>query len=353
MPKWSLSTFIPDGSSSLKPTSPPLVTQLTHHSVKITWSLPLSLSHPDSERPCFQLELQTCTLDATKEHPFKTIYQGYALFSNYDELVSGQSYRLRICYKYCGEVSPWSEVCQFDACPLPSTGKDLHRAINNWNEKQLIDLLTEAKVSVDIPNDEGLSPLMHSAKKGYTNIAKILLEYGADTTFTTSSGKTAMTMACFFGHLEMLELLIAYHSPWEIPSKSGQYPIHSAVSGGNLEIVKFFLNKGVCVDLLEHGTKWTPLMRGVVVGTSLEILELLLKKGAATDARDDEYKTPLMLAVINGREETVELLLKYGSNPHLSNKYSKNAVDFARTLSADGISQRHVRILKILEEHQS
>ncbi|KAI6661147.1 Fibronectin type 3 and ankyrin repeat domains protein 1-like [Oopsacas minuta] len=356
MPKWSLSTFVPEDSSSLEPTSPPLVTQLTHHSARISWSLPSSLSVPHSDRPCFQIELQMCSSDASKENPQKTIYQGYALFCNYDELVSSQRYRVRVCYKYKGEVSPWSGASWFDTHPLPSTGKDVHRAINNWNEDQLIELLREDKVSVDIPNDEGLSPLMNSAKKGYTNIAKVLLDYGADTTFTTSSGKTAISMACFHGHVEMVELLISYHAPWDIPVKSGLYPIHSAVSGGNLEVVRFFLDKGVCVDLLEVGTKWTPLMRGVVVGTTLEILELLLEKGASTSVRDDEYKTPLMLAVINGREEIVELLLKFGSDPHLSNKYSKNAVDFARTLSADGIAhsvQRHVRILKMLEEYKS
>ena len=235
---------------------------------------------------------------------------------------------------------------------MPVTGKDLHRAINNWNEEQLIEILKESKVSVDVPNDEGHSPLMHAAKKGYTNIAKLLLDYGADTTFTTSSGKTAMSMASFYGHVELVDLLIQYHAPWDIASKSGLYPIHSAVSGGNLEVVRYFLERGVSVDLPEMSTKWTPLMRGMVVGTSQEIVELLLEQGASTGARDDEYTTPLMLAVINGREELVQLLLNHGSDPLLSNKYNKDAVDFAKTISADGVSQRHARILKMLEEYK-
>ena len=353
MPKWSLSTFIPDDSSPLEPPNPPIATQLTHHSVKVAWSIPSSLPAPHSDRPCFQIELQLFSNAADKGIPPQTIYQGYALTCNYEELVSGQRYSLRVCYKYKGDVSPWSQPCPFDTCPLPVTGKDLHRAINNWNEDQLIKILKETKVSVDVPNDEGLSPLMHAAKKGYTNIAKLLLDYGADTTFTTISGKTAMIMSSFFGHVEMVELLIQHHAPWDISGKSGLYPIHSAVSGGNLEVVRYFLDRGVSVDLPEMITKWTPLMRGMVVGTSQEIAELLLERGAATGARDDEYKTPLMLAVINGHEELVELLINHGSDPLLSNKYSKDAVDFAKTLSADGVSQRHMRILKMLEEYKN
>ena len=352
MPKWSLTTFIANDSSPLEPANPPIILQLTHHSVKVVWSIPPSLSAPHSDRPCFQIELQLFSNEAAKYYPPKTIYQGYALSCDYEELESGQRYLLRVCYKYKEDVSPWSQPCPFDTSPLPLTGKDLHRAINNWCEEKLIEILKETKVSVDVPNDEGLSPLMHAAKKGYTSIAKLLLDHGADTTFTTSSGKTAMSMASFFGHVEMVELLIQHHAPWDIPSKSGLYPIHSAVSGGNLEVVRYFLDRGVSVDLGETSTKWTPLMRGVVVETSREIVELLLERGASTGARDDEYKTPLMLAVINGREELVGLLLNHGSDPLLSNKYSQNAVDFAKTLSADGVSQRHVRILKMLEEYK-
>ena len=310
----------------------------------------MGASTPHTERPCFQVDIQPYSGDLGKESQSKILYQGYALFCDYEELASGQQYHIRVCYKLKGGVSPWSKPCVFESGALPSTGKDIHRAINNWNEEQLIDILKQSKVSVDIPNDEGHSPLMHVSKKGYTNLAKILLEHGADTTFTTSSGKTAMSMACFFGHVEMVELLISYHAPWDIPDKAGLYPLHTSVSGGNLEVVKFFLDKGVKPDLLEVSTKWTPLMRGVVVGVGQEIVELLLTRGAATDARDEEHKTPLMLAVINGREQLVETLLKFGSDPYVCNKYGKNAVDFAATLATDSLSSKHNKIMKLLEK---
>lgn len=46
-----------------------------------------------------------------------------------------------------------------------------------------------------------LFSLFHLAQRGYVEVAKVLLENGADVNFQSSSGKTALMMASFSGLL--------------------------------------------------------------------------------------------------------------------------------------------------------
>lgn len=42
-------------------------------------------------------------------------------------------------------------------------------------------------------------PILYVAQRGYVDVARVLLESSADVNFQSSSGKTALMMACYSG----------------------------------------------------------------------------------------------------------------------------------------------------------
>lgn len=61
-------------------------------------------------------------------------------------------------------------------------------------------------------------------------------------------------------------------------------------------------------------------------------LEALIRQGAPLNSADENGRTPLMLAVINGHTAAVKKLLALGVNPALVDRYGLNALQHARKL---------------------
>ena len=87
--------------------------------------------------------------------------------------------------------------------------------------------------------------------------------------------------------------------------------IHQAAEEGNIEAVKQHLAAGMDVDVKDKKGR-TPLHRVSGSGYNKEIAELLITKGADVNAKDEDDRTALDLAIRFKRTETADLLRKHG-----------------------------------------
>ena len=70
---------------------------------------------------------------------------------------------------------------------------------------EIVRVLLEANANVEDHNENGHTPLMEAASAGHVEVAKILLEYGAGiNTHSNEFKESALTLACYKGHLEMV-----------------------------------------------------------------------------------------------------------------------------------------------------
>ena len=119
-------------------------------------------------------------------------------------------------------------------------------------------------------------------------------------------------------------------------AKAPDISIHSAASSGNIEAVKQHLAAGANVNAKDEDSK-TPLLHAVVDGHK-DVVELLIAKGADVNAKGGRGLTPLHFSAgfysgLRGRggvgKEMVELLIANGADVNAKDGRDYTPLDWA------------------------
>ena len=136
---------------------------------------------------------------------------------------------------------------------------------------------------------------------------ELVNEYSAD-------GFTPLGLASYFGHYDIVKMLLAKGAEVNIYSKNGLQvaPIHSAVSADNLEIARLLLENKADPNIIQS-KGITPLHEATQNGNP-EMVELLLNYKADPQAKLSDGETPLDLAIKKHYPEIADLIRKYKSS---------------------------------------
>lgn len=90
-------------------------------------------------------------------------------------------------------------------------------------------------------------------------------------------GDTILHWAAYSGYMEIVALLaLVPHALYSV-NRLGESPLQDAVIGNHVDIVAFFLEQHVNVDV---GKEWTTALESAIGANQIEIARLLLRKGA-------------------------------------------------------------------------
>lgn len=159
------------------------------------------------------------------------------------------------------------------------------RALRDGNQ-EIVDLFVRANFNIHWVDDDGTPPLLFALKRGYTVIAKILLNAGADVNERDKLGLTPLLVACgksTRGYKEVVEILLKKGAQVNVRDTLGYTPLLLSLSGGTFDIAKLLLEKHA--DIAVHTRKGeTPLSLAQNANSAgaAEIVDLLISKGAAS-----------------------------------------------------------------------
>ena len=129
----------------------------------------------------------------------------------------------------------------------------------------------------------------------------------------SGDGWTPLHLAAFFGHADLAKALLDRGADVNARSTNSMNntPLHAAVAGGHLELVRLLLERGADANAAQEGG-WTALHATAQSGNR-EMLESLLAHGAHVNARAQNNQAPLDLALTKGHQEIAQLLEELGA----------------------------------------
>ncbi|CAH2322308.1 fibronectin type 3 and ankyrin repeat domains 1 isoform X2 [Pelobates cultripes] len=331
------------GEEVIQKPDPPVVGKVTHYSIELYWDIHRVFEHkgPSNEWIKFSIEEE----DA-KTHSYGTIYSGYSRKHTVEGLEPSSQYRFRLKVTGCDGEFKYSPVVSVSTTREPMTEEQLHQAINSNDEAKVISILQTGHMKADTPDKFGVTPLMAAAQKGYLRLVELLIDYGTDVNQEDGSGKNSLMLACFSGQLAVAQYLRKQGATWESRDKCGSTAMHWAADGGHLKVIQWMINDGCEVDVKDHQSEWTPLMRVSAITGNTDIAQILIIAGANVNAKDRDGKTPLMIAALNNHENLVRLLIEKGAKCDIKTEYGISIMDMAKAFNRQSV-------VDILEELQN
>ncbi|XP_064628158.1 ankyrin repeat domain-containing protein 17-like isoform X2 [Lineus longissimus] len=196
----------------------------------------------------------------------------------------------------------------------------------------VVRVLIKAGANVEEHNENGHTPLMEAASAGHVGVAKILLESGAGiNTHSNEFKESALTLACYKGHLEMVKFLLEAGADQEHKTDEMHTALMEASMDGHVEVARLLLDSGAQVNMPADSFE-SPLTLAAC-GGHVELANLLIERGANLEEVNDEGYTPLMEAAREGHEEMVALLLAHGAD---INAQTEETQETALTLACCG-----------------
>uniref|UniRef100_A0A8C9RWG7 Transient receptor potential cation channel, subfamily A, member 1b n=1 Tax=Scleropages formosus TaxID=113540 RepID=A0A8C9RWG7_SCLFO len=246
----------------------------------------------------------------------------------------------------------------------------LHLAVSLHHNSML--LLSHSCTDVNLEGDLGNTPIILACSVDNCEAISMLFRFGARLCHQNKLGHFATHAAAFAGARRAMEMVlkigeeIGYSVEVQLNylDKSNSSPLHLAVHGGNLDVIKFCISKGAKIDLqqcdkstalhfactqgaieevklmlaaysrvediinITDGANQTPLHRAMIFD-HVQLAELLISKGADINCIDCKGHTPLLLATSCGAWRSVTLLLLNGASLEIKDKLGRNFLHLA------------------------
>jgi ankyrin repeat protein len=216
---------------------------------------------------------------------------------------------------YNGRVRVLKAMLAANADPnTPSGDSDLWLPLHaGYDYAEVVKLLLAAKADVNALTTSGYSALFLACRWQQPDSVVELMKYSPNLDII-SDRLMLLSNPSYMGTTAIVSLLLdAGLHPQKFPARNlDRPPLHWAVGGNNPETLRLLLTQNIEIDEVDDDGN-TPLTK-ITATTLPSIIKMLVNRGASVDITNGEQKTPLYIAVLEDNFEAVEYLLLKGAN---------------------------------------
>jgi ankyrin repeat protein len=162
-------------------------------------------------------------------------------------------------------------------------------------DAEIVGLFLAAGMSPDV-RDQGFTPLLEAARRGHEEIARALIDAGADVDATDPYGVTPLMFSLISGSVQAAQQLIEAGADVNARDVDGRTALVEALTTENdipAELIAMLIDQEANVNVrIANGL--TPLM--IAASDSPRLLRMLIEAGADVNARDDRGVSVLRMA---------------------------------------------------------
>ena len=209
------------------------------------------------------------------------------------------------------------------------------------------------------------TPLLYALELGHYDVAKVLVESGADVNAVCINNSNDLIFKCIVNPSlpntalnivaksdNLLDLIIYLVGKGAIvnPADKSKNPLFTSIWYDAPKVNEYLISHGADVNAASYATSWisngTPLLTAIYEN-SIKNVEILLRHGAEVEPKNVNVYSPLSLAAFlldqNDRSDIMALLLNHGAN--IEKKYND------KTPLESSISTWKLKQVEILLKH--
>ena len=180
-------------------------------------------------------------------------------------------------------------------------------------------------------DDNKVQALHIVACNGHVEVAKVLIENGADVNAVDYEKSTALHFATKCGHVTIMKMLLQNGANVNAVDDDWETPLHHAAVFGKVNTMDILRENGADVNAATAHTNKTPLHLACRYGHT-DVAEWLLRNGATmTNMTALGFWTALDYAAMNRFVDVVKVLIQHGADVNASKKGKRSPLMVAIT----------------------
>ena len=227
--------------------------------------------------------------------------------------------------------------------PLLSLVKDQSdtNSISDEDFNEIAKMLINKGAEIDATDKRGFTSLHNAAYSNNIKAVQLLIENGANVNRKSrNSHYTSLHLASIKGYKKVIEILL----------QNGAFSIINHKTASGYTALDYAHDKGfleISYILLDHGGKseiYANQLLTAVRRNDIYKVKYLIRKGANLETNHDVSRsTPLIIASRHGFKDIVEILLMHGANVHAKDSIGYSALSYAIQKNDQGIAKSLIK----------
>jgi ankyrin repeat protein len=167
-------------------------------------------------------------------------------------------------------------------------------------------------IGPDARDEAGQTALAGAVRSGHVAVARLLLSRGADPDRRGLHGLSPLTLATMRDHGELAALLLRHRADPDRRDSTGHTPLSLAAHLDRPAVIRPLALAGADLQL---ASRFGPPLVICAEADAARTCTELLRAGADPEVRDDNGRSPLLLAAINENARIARALLAAGAEP--------------------------------------